>query len=418
HAGLAAAFLRAGRYADAAEEAKRGQGVAWDAKDKLVEAECLHLLGSVEYRRGEFEACAAHWQDALDQRRESGDRRGEATSLQALGSVMPEVGLGDQALETKQEALAIFREIGDRRGEGCALNNLGNSFVDAQRLEEALPCYELAVDIARECGDLPAEAAALFNRGRAFAVVARIDEAKDCFERALDIFREIGDPNGEAETLDELGWAIAGFGEREEAVRCLRTACEAAGNTGQHALLARSLRHLANVQHELGEHQDAWQLYDRALGLGRSHGRGRLLSDMGNSALKEGDFTRAVELLQQAVTGQNHNQDQGSRGLLAFCRLARAKKAAGLVTEAVAAAEQAERLIESSQRVAPQHGPEVYYSLGTVLESETRGRAYLGTANDLLGARTRSIRSIVQRQHYLTMTWPNREILEEARRIQ
>ncbi|MFB3067201.1 MAG: hypothetical protein ACE10D_11895, partial [Planctomycetota bacterium] len=61
--------------------------------------------------------------------------------------------------------------------------------------------------------------------------------------------------------------------------------------------------------------------------------------------------------------------------------------------------------------------PEIYYSLGTVFEVGERGRRYLATANELLGARTRSIRSIVHRQHYLTMTWPNREILDEARRI-
>ena len=40
----------------------------------------------------------------------------------------------------------------------------------------------------------------------------------------------------------------------------------------------------------------------------------------------------------------------------------------------------------------------------------------MAQANQLLGAHTRSIKSIVHRQHYLTMTWPNREILEEVKR--
>jgi tetratricopeptide (TPR) repeat protein len=413
HAGVAAAFHRAGRYAEAAEEAERGLAAARAAGAAGAEAECVHMLGGVAFRQGDFPAAAERYEEALRLRRAAGDRRGEAHALQAIGSVMQEVGRGTAALPTKQKALEIFREIGDRRGEGAAINNVGNSYVDGQRLEEALPCYELASEIAAECGDLPAEAAALLNRGRAFAVLARIEEAKDCLERALDIFREIGDPAGEAESLDELGWAIAGFGEREQAIVALERARAAAERTGQHALLVRILRHLANVRHEAGHRDDAWRLFERARDLSRNGSKARLLVDMGNAALKEGDHGRAVELLTEAATA-GHG---GSRGILCACRLARALKAAGRAEEARAAAHDAESRILEEQRVAPQHGPEIYYSLGTVLEDDERGREYLEKANDLLGARTRSIRSIVHRQHYLTMTWPNREILEEARRL-
>jgi len=45
------------------------------------------------------------------------------------------------------------------------------------------------------------------------------------------------------------------------------------------------------------------------------------------------------------------------------------------------------------------------------------GRDNLERAKELVDARTRSIRSVVYRNHYLTTHWPNREILEEARQL-
>jgi hypothetical protein len=80
-------------------------------------------------------------------------------------------------------------------------------------------------------------------------------------------------------------------------------------------------------------------------------------------------------------------------------------------------ARRAEQVLEDLGSMPPQYGPEIYYSLGTVFEAGEGSRQYLAKANELLGARSRSIRSVVRRHHYLTMTWPNREILEEAKHL-
>jgi tetratricopeptide (TPR) repeat protein len=413
HSGLAAAFWRAGSYDEAQREAESGLALTQEAKDREGEASCLQTLGAIAYRRGAFAKCAAYCKDALVIQRAIGDRRGEAETLQALGAVMPETGEGEMALATKKEALKLFRDIGDRRGEGTALNNMGNSLVESQRLDDALACYEQAVGIAREVGDLPAEAAALYNQGRAYAVLARVDDAKDAFERALEIFGEIGDPSGEAEVLDELGSAIAAYGEKDEAIAFLESARESAARTGQKALLARVLRHLANVHHESGYPKKAWRHYQEALALASARGRALTRVDMGNAALHDGDFERAISLLEEGMEGTQ----SASRRLLSLCRLARAHKAAGRPDKAREYAQEAEQLLKDEDCVAPQFGPEVYYSLGTVFEVGEGARKYLSMANELLGNRTRSIRSIVHRQHYLTMTWPNREIIEEARRL-
>ncbi|MHC4848019.1 MAG: serine/threonine-protein kinase [Planctomycetota bacterium] len=412
-AAFAGVSVRSGNHDRAEAEAMQGLMLAGRAKDAECEAQCLHMLGVIAARRGDFARAADYLRDALGIRRAVGDRRGEASTLVRLGAIMPEIGEGDTALETKRAALEILQEIGDRRGEGATLSNVGNALVDADRIQEALVCYEQSVRIAREFGDLPSEAAALHNIARVLTIENRIDEAKETFERALDIFRQIGDPSGEAEVLDELGSAVATFGDREEAVRCLESAREAAVRHGEFPLLARVLRHLGTLRHEAGEREEGWQLFERALGLARHQTRSAILADMGAAAEREGDFDRAADLLQESLKGAEGRR----RTILSLCRLARAHHHAGRTDEAVSCAHRAEQVIEGEHAVVPHHGPEVYYSLGTVLSDEARGAEYLRRANDLLGERTRAIRSVIYRDHYLTMRWPNREIIEETRRL-
>jgi tetratricopeptide (TPR) repeat protein len=412
-AALASVAWHTGHYAQAEEEATRAIARAEEAGDPDAKARCLYTLGIVSFRRGEFERSAEHLRAALDLQRECGDRRGEAKTLLQLGAAMPEIGEGDRALETKQAALSIVRELGDRRAEGAALNNLGNTYLELERPQEALVCYERSSQIARDLGDLPAEASALYNMGRVFTSEERIDDAKDTLERALDIFRELADPNGEANVLDELGSALAAFGDLQSARRNLEEARDAAERTGENALLARTLRHLGTVYFEAGDSQKAWRMYESALQLAQPRTRAGILADMGRAAERDGDYDRATELLNQSL-------DAGvaaSNRLLSLCRLARTHHAAGRHDEAMENALRAEAMIQQDEGLAPTHRPEVFYSLGTVLANRETGHKYLERAKELVDARTRSIRSIVYRNHYLTTHWPNREILEEARNL-
>jgi tetratricopeptide (TPR) repeat protein len=413
-AALAGARWHAGDYDQAEQEATRGIALADEAGDLDGKARCLFTLGTVEFRRGEFAGSAEHLRAALELQRECGDRRGEAQTLLRLGSVMPEIGEGDRALETKQSALAILRDIGDRRGEGEALKHVGNAYVDVGRIPESHVCYERAIQIARDLGDLPAQASAWHRMACVYAMEGRIEDAKETFERALDVFRELGDASGEASVLDELGSALASLGDFTDALQCLEEALGAAERTGEAALLARVLRHLGTVHLERGDRDQAWQLYERALDLARSRTRCAILADMGRAAERDGDYDRAARFLQESLS----EDAAPANRVLSLCRLARAQQAAGRLEEAVTNAHLAEELVKDECVVAPSHGPEVFFSLGTVLADHETGRGYLEKARDLVDARTRSIRSVVYRHHYLTTHWPNREILEQARQLE
>ncbi|MGQ0614992.1 MAG: serine/threonine-protein kinase [Planctomycetaceae bacterium] len=418
---LAATFWRTGDYARASEEAEAALVLAAEAGDREEEASAVEILGAVSQRRGLFARAASAARKALAIRKECGDRRGEARCLIALAAALPEVGMGKEAPQAREDALALFREMGDRRGESRTLDGLGNTLVEMNRLEEAIGRYDEAIAISREIGDLPGEAAPLHHRGRALAVLGRIDEAKTSLQRAIDIYAEIGDPGAQAAALTDLGAAISVFEVPEKAQACYEAAIQAGERTGDEATLARAHRLLGRLLHGNGERARAWthlqRAYDLAASLGALRSRAGALIAMGGAALEEGEFDRAAALLQDALRDERAGQEVGSRPILTLCRLARAHMGAGRRDKAHEAAVGAEQLLESHAGLPLDDGPEIYYSLGQVLPEKDRGRRYLTLAHQFVAERTRAIRSVIHREHFLTRTYPNAEILEAARRI-
>ena len=411
---LAVASLRAGDPVRAQAEAEQAEALAEESGDRAGRARALDTLGDIAFGSSEFERSAGFWREAVELWHELGDKAGAAATSLRLGRLLPEIGEREGARAMREAALVGYREAGDRRGEAAALNSVGNAWVEAGRIEPALECYEQSLAIVRELGDLPAEAATLHNMARSYSMESRIEEARTTFETALDIFRQMGDSAGEGATLDELGSALATFGDHGPALACLEGARRAAARADDRKGLARVLRHLANVHHEMGAGENAWRIYAEALEIAPRSARSATLADMGHAALRDHDPVRAVKLLEESLDCAEGD----TRRLVSLCRLARALHAAGRRDEARACAERIEAVVGDAQAViAPHYGPEVYYSLATVLAGEERGVEYLVKANGLLNAPMSAIRTVVYRDHYLTTRWPNREILMEVRAL-
>jgi hypothetical protein len=100
--------------------------------------------------------------------------------------------------------------------------------------------------------------------------------------------------------------------------------------------------------------------------------------------------------------------------LLVLTRLARARSAAGDATAARALAEEARDVYAKQPAVPPQVAPEILFTLRELLADES----YLEQAHRLVCERTTVLRNDAHREHFLTRTWPNAEILEEVKRIQ
>ncbi len=417
HTLRASTYWYFGDYAKAGEEAQAGLDLAREAKNRKWEATCTHTLGVVAYRRGKLEECARLWREALGIRRAIGDRRGEASTLQALTLVMPSIGEGAAALDVMKEALAIWRAIGERRGEAGTLINMGNHLVDAGRHEEGLTCLTQALEGHRETGDSMQEALCLANLGRAQEIVGCVDEAKASWARALQLFVELGDPNGELAVRVMVGSVLGGYGESDEARAHLEAAIALAERAGAKTKLAMAHRWLGELRHGAGDHDRGWEHLRRALAIEEetrnASGRVLTLLAFGHASLAEGDHEGAARYLAEAVPDARGSG--GAQLPLLLVRLARAHHRAGRAADSRMCALEALERLEASGIAPPKEGPEIWYTLSEIDADAGRRGDFLARAKGMVEERARRIRSDGYREHYLTRSWPNAEILARAR---
>jgi tetratricopeptide (TPR) repeat protein len=134
------------------------------------------------------------YQAAIALQREIGDKNGLSVSLVNLAALLNDaLGRPDQALPLLNQALQIRRESGNRSGEATVLNNVGNVYLQKADYAEAQTYFERALQI-REQAKVPAELAdTLHNLGETMSKLGRNDRALEHYLRALDLRRTAGD---------------------------------------------------------------------------------------------------------------------------------------------------------------------------------------------------------------------------------
>jgi tetratricopeptide (TPR) repeat protein len=192
--------------------------------------DALHLLGLVEFQRGQFDeahrllrqalkinprSVHAHSNFALVLQQLGRHKDALASLDRALalepdnllalnnrGHVLWRLKRPEEALESLDRALAIEPRYAD------ALCNRGNALVELQRMEEALDSYDQALAIN------PDDAPALNNRGNVLWALDRRDEALASYDQAMAL-----DPD-DLSTLKDRGTALAYADRGEEALAC------------------------------------------------------------------------------------------------------------------------------------------------------------------------------------------------------
>jgi len=415
---LAATHWLSGELDRVEEEAPLALELLREADDKLWIGKTLQTLGGLAYRRGQRAEAATRWEEALALRREIGDRKGEVSSMIALAAVMPSIGRATESLPTKEAALAIATEIGERRYEAALENNIAQSLQMAHDFEGALKHLERAVQIARELGDQNSEAIALGNSGEICAVLGRVERAKACLTRAIEVFREIDRPEGELLKRIRLGYLLGSFGDRKGAQEQLDAAARIAESAGDRTLLAMAQRTLGALLHEWGKREEGWTRLNLALNIDRESGDAEGLSAtlnlMGHAALNEERYDQAAECLKESLSATRSGLT--SQTLLVECRLAAAYHGMGREDDAKRQATAAEEKLKVLENLSPEEGPEIHYRLSALSPNEESRKLHLTVAENLLSTRAGEIRSGGYREHFLTQSGHNPEIIEEARR--
>ena len=144
------AWQTQGEY-DEAEAALTEAVTLFNQAGKPLEASlALIRLGSVYWRRSEFEKTLAFYQQSLQIEQCLKNKRGINRAYGGIGLVYRHLGKYDEALEWLSAALAIDRELGNRFGIVRHLGNMGSVYLDRGDYPQALACYQEAARIEQE----------------------------------------------------------------------------------------------------------------------------------------------------------------------------------------------------------------------------------------------------------------------------
>jgi len=243
--------------------------VGADAAGVDAHVDALHLLATVQHRRGRRAEALASYDKALALRPhyfEALNNRGvilldlkryeealascdlalalqpdDAETLNNRGIALKELKRPHEALACYDRALALRPDYAEAHG------NRGNALYELKRYEEALTSYERALAIRPDDADAlnhrgnvlkalkrfdaalmsydraiairPGHALAHYNRGITFHEINRPDEALACFDRALAIAPDYADAmNGRGNSLKELRRLVEAAASYERAI--------------------------------------------------------------------------------------------------------------------------------------------------------------------------------------------------------
>lgn len=302
--------------------------------------DCLHLLGTIAYRRGELELAVERIGQALAVRPDFPE------ALSNLGNVHKRRGKFDEAVDCFSKALALRPDNAD------AYNNLAHTLYVQGKHDEAVVACQKAIAIRpqlpeahanlgnalRALGKLddaitaletalqhrPGYPEALRSLGNAYATVGRNDDAAAAYRQALVLRPHF------AEVHCDLGAALTTLGRLDEAVAEYRAAID------QRPAFIVALNNLAAVLLELGRYDDAIANARKVLAISPDYAHGWLnlgiaLAEQGRRDEASRCFLKALELKPDYPEALNNlaralQEDGRLDEAIGYCRRALALK--------------------------------------------------------------------------------------------
>jgi tetratricopeptide (TPR) repeat protein/transcriptional regulator with XRE-family HTH domain len=330
-------YLSGARDSEQAESYHgRALAIASEVGDRREHARALSGLGRVCYRKGRYEAAAAHMRRASELAEDLGDGRLQSVYLINLGLVYFSQGNYQQAAEHNRRALSLLRGLRDWTGIAAALTNLGEVLYYLGSYQQSLEYQREALSIGREIGLRGMEAEALARLADLYRRWGHLEQAAAYDRQALAIRRETANRNGEADALNGAAETLLATGNPEQARACHEAALALGLETGDRSVQARAFAGLAAVCRAQGDHVEAGEFSAQALTIYRDIGdpggeaaalNGAAETQLAMDASGEARANSAAALAIARRTGVRYQEARALHGL-ALASLAAGERAA------------------------------------------------------------------------------------------
>lgn len=276
-----------------------------DVGDRAGEGTVLNNISQIYSARGDYATALDYLQKSLEIRREIGDRVGEGTTLNNISLIYDARGDYATALDYLRKSLEIAREIGNRMGEGVTLNNIGGIFIARGEYATARDYLLKSLDITKEIGDRQDEGATLSNIARIFYARGDYPMALDYLQKSLDITREIGDRSGEGAALSNISQIYSARGDYATALDYLQKSLEIVREIGDRVGTIPTLHNMALIHLQNKEVKEALDTFNKALQLARETGNAEGIFNvsraLGELLCRTNQKEAGIPLLKQAI---------------------------------------------------------------------------------------------------------------------
>ena len=214
---MAGAAYYGGRLDVATDYYYRGLRIADRIQNLPLRAQITMNVANVHMRKENHDLATNYLEQALQLRREQGDRQGESEVLLNLGITAYKKGMLDKADENYTESLEIKEDMGtDIAGIVKLIHNMGLVSRERGDNTRAIIQYNKALEMARQINDVQTQAAILNNIG-VIMLIEGNDEALPLFQESLNISRMLQLRKLELSNYDNLHQYYAGKGNYEKA---------------------------------------------------------------------------------------------------------------------------------------------------------------------------------------------------------
>ena len=242
---------RHGHYDDALSFYDAGAGEA-DPNERVA----LQLgRAIVLYRQGSIDECATTCEAAAEAAIALDDREALANAYYIQAAA--EGDRGGPAAEFLGLALPIFEELGLVHRQATVLNNMAvRAFYDSD-WERAVEYYRRSEEVARRAGDVLTIGHTKINHGELCLHQGRLEDGQELLEDCLRTYRAANFPIGENLSLVYLGHIAAEQGRFEDAYRLFDEAVGGLTAIGSKSLLVEADARRAQAYVLEGRHEEA-----------------------------------------------------------------------------------------------------------------------------------------------------------------
>ncbi|HTU39326.1 MAG TPA: adenylate/guanylate cyclase domain-containing protein [Acidimicrobiales bacterium] len=220
------------------------------------QAGVLNMLGGFAYFKGDWEEASALYLRAQATVRRTGNAVMDAFYVFNLGEIALDQGRLDDAERALSSVLRTWRAAGYRSGTGYAKGKLAGVATGQQRYDDAVRLYQEAID---ELSDIGSRSEVLEVQAAMAECLLLRGERAQALSLADQTIAQAQSLGGVAPQMPALlrvrGAALVAAGDDEGARRSLRQSLEAAQSREADYQMALTLRVLAALEADPGEHE-------------------------------------------------------------------------------------------------------------------------------------------------------------------